>query len=152
MSVTAAPATATLPIRPPRWVRVWVGALAAIAVAVAVLVGGPVAASGRWAMLVPVAVVVVVALLLAWRIGGLAASVAGDGTLRVRNRAATATLRRDQVREIRAGQRPGRAATPCAVVVLRDGSEVTVDATLAAAFQQDRLDAQIAALRAWKRG
>lgn len=152
MTATAAPTTATFPLRPPAWVRAWVLTLGLVATTVAVLLGVPMVADGRWAMLAPVAVVALAAIALAWRIGGLRATTTPDGRLVVRNRTRTHVLTRDAVRRVEAGTRGNRAGTPVAVLTLTGGGELAVDVTTAAAFQTGALDADVEALRAWLRG
>ena len=148
----AAVAPADFPFRPPRWVRVWAIALGAFAVVVVLVFGIPFAASGRWGFLAPLLVVVLLAVALVWRVGGLVARPTPDGTLLVRNRTKTHRLARTDVKSVGTGHSSGRAATPVAALTLANGSEVLVDATLSAAFQHEHLDAQVAALKAWHKG
>lgn len=143
---------ADFPFRPPTWVRIWAVTLGVVAAAVALVVGLPLAVSGHWLFLLPVVVVVLLAIGLVWRIGGLVTTPTPDGHLLVRNRAKTYRLARADVVSVRAGARSGRAGTPVALLVLTDGTEIAVDATLSAAFQDEQLGAQIAALQAWRRG
>lgn len=143
---------APFPFRPPTWVRVWAIALGVFAIVVVLVFGIPFAVSGRWQYLLPLVVIVLLAIGLVWRVGGLVARPTPDGGLLVRNRSKTHRLSRAGVRKIGPGASKGRAATPVAVLTLTDGSEVAVDATLSTAFQQEHLDAQIAALKAWHKG